>query len=78
MTAAHEGYEDLHQLIDQLAPDQLREARSHVLRLVRTRPVPAETDDEGLPAWFGAFQAGRSDTAGRTEEILREGYGRDT
>ena len=33
MTAAHD-YEEMHQLIDRLSPDQLGEVRAHALRLV--------------------------------------------
>ncbi|GAA4709827.1 hypothetical protein [Phytohabitans rumicis] len=37
MTAAH-NYSDLHELIDQLEPDQADELRRHALRLVNTPP----------------------------------------
>jgi hypothetical protein len=33
MTAAHD-YDDVHQLVEQLTPDQLVEVRAHALRLV--------------------------------------------
>ena len=36
MTAAHD-YEDMHQLIDRLTPDQLGEVRAHALRLAAGR-----------------------------------------
>lgn len=43
VTAAHD-YEDMHQLIDRLTPDQLGEVRAHVLRLTadKQRFVPWE------------------------------------
>jgi hypothetical protein len=33
VSAAHD-FEDMHRLVDRLTPDQLREVRSHALRLV--------------------------------------------
>lgn len=36
MTAAHD-YEEMHQLIDRLTPDQLGEVRAHALRLATGR-----------------------------------------
>ena len=75
MTAAAEEYEDLHRLVDQLAPDQVSEVRARVLQLVHTRDESIDLDSDELPALFGGFRAGRSDAARRTEEILREGYG---
>lgn len=37
MTAAHK-YDDLHEMIDRLAPEQAEELRRHALRLVNTSP----------------------------------------
>jgi hypothetical protein len=75
MTAAPEEYEDMHRLVDQLTPDQLREVRAHTLRLVHSSD---DTQDESWPpSWFGSITTERDDIAERTEEILREGYGRE-
>lgn len=73
VTAAHD-YEDIHRLVDQLTPDQLKAARTQILRLVHSQDESAE---EEMPSWFGAFHAGRRNAARRTEEILKEGYGQE-
>ncbi|WP_157251960.1 hypothetical protein [Nonomuraea typhae] len=73
MTAASD-YEDLHRLVDELTPDQVRVAHAQVLSLVRSQ---TEADDSDLPSWFGRYRAGRTDAAQATEEILREGYGQE-
>jgi hypothetical protein len=78
MTARQEEYEDLHRLIDQLRPDQVHEERARLLQLVHSRTEEPELSPDGLPALFGAFQAGRSDASERVEEILEEGYGHET
>ncbi|RCG20137.1 hypothetical protein DQ384_37955 [Sphaerisporangium album] len=77
MTAPQEEYEDLHRLIDQLRPDQVREERARLLRLVHSRTEEPELGPDGVPTLFGAFQAGRSDASERVEEILAEGYGHE-
>ncbi|GGO62632.1 hypothetical protein [Nonomuraea cavernae] len=77
MTAPQEEYEDLHRLVDQLRPDQVREERARLLRLVHSRIEEPELSSDGLPTLFGAFQAGRSDASERVEEILAEGYGHE-
>lgn len=41
------------------------------------RSEEPELGPDGLPAFFGAFRAGRSDASERVEEILAEGYGRE-
>ncbi|MFF0774659.1 hypothetical protein ACFYUK_37630 [Nonomuraea wenchangensis] len=38
MTAAQEEYEELHRLVDRLRPDQVREERARLLRLVHSGP----------------------------------------
>lgn len=72
MPAPHEEYEDLHRLVDQLRPDQVREERARLLRLVHSSTEEPEVGPDGLPALFGAFQAGRSDASQRVE-----GYGHE-
>ena len=78
MTAPLEEYEDLHRLVDQLRPDQVREERARLLQLVHSLSKEPELGPEGLPTLFGAFCAGRSDASEQVEEILTEGYGRET
>ncbi|WP_405087878.1 hypothetical protein [Microbispora sp. NBC_01389] len=78
MTAPLEEYEDLHRLVDQLRPDQVREERARLLQLVHSRSEEPELGPDGLPTLFGAFRAGRSDASEQVEEILTEGYGRET
>ncbi|MEU7897293.1 hypothetical protein AB0B45_31055 [Nonomuraea sp. NPDC049152] len=73
MTAAPD-YEDMHRLVDELTPDQLRVAHAQVLSMVRSQ---MEADENDLPLWFGRYRAGRTDAARATEEILREGYGQE-
>ncbi|MFC4536955.1 hypothetical protein [Sphaerisporangium dianthi] len=77
MTAPQEEYEDLHRLIDQLRPDQVREERVRLLQLVHSRTEEPELGPDGVPTLFGAFQAGRSDASEQVEEILAEGYGHE-
>ncbi|GII85332.1 hypothetical protein Ssi03_33220 [Sphaerisporangium siamense] len=77
MTAPQEEYEDLHRLIDQLRPDQVREERARLLQLVHSRTEEPELGPDGLPTLFGAFRAGRSDASEQVEEILAEGYGHE-
>lgn len=77
MTAPQEEYEDLHRLVDQLRPDQVHEERARLLQLVHSRAEEPGLSRDGLPALFGAFQAGCSDASERVEEILEEGYGHE-
>lgn len=63
--------EELRQLVERL-PDEEVPA---VLVEVRRRVVPA-VERSWPPAFFGAGRAGRGDVAGRVEEILSEGFGR--
>lgn len=68
MTAARD---ELHRLVEQLPEDQVSAALIEVQRLASapdTSPWP--------PAWFGAITAGRTDTSGRVDELLAEGFGR--
>jgi hypothetical protein len=62
--------DELHQLIDELPEEQVADA----LAMLRARKSRGRRD--WPPRWFGAVQAGRSDTAQRAEEILRDGFGR--
>ncbi|MFG1616473.1 hypothetical protein [Nonomuraea wenchangensis] len=77
MTALQEEYEDLHRLVDQLRPDQVREGRARLLRLVHPGSEELELGRDGMPALFGAYEAGRSDASEQVEEILGEGYGHE-
>ncbi|WP_228011033.1 hypothetical protein [Nonomuraea phyllanthi] len=77
MTAPQEEYDDLHRLVDQLRPDQVREERARLLRLVHSQPGEPELGPSGVPTLFGAFEAGRSDASEQVEEILSEGYGHE-
>jgi hypothetical protein len=62
--------DELHRLGEDLSEDEVSEA----LRAVRgrrnrmARPWP--------PRWFGAEQSSRTDTAMRSEELLKDGFGR--
>ncbi len=62
--------DQLHRLIDELPEEQVADA----LALLRARRSRGRRG--WPPRWFGAVQAGRSDTAQRAEEILRDGFGR--
>lgn len=75
MTAASEEYEEMHRLVDQLTPDQLREIRACTVRLVYSSEH-AE-DSRWPPSWVASIHAGRSDVSERVEEILAEGFRRD-
>jgi hypothetical protein len=39
--------------------------------------ISAERNEAWPPPWFGSIRSARTDTAARTEEILRAGFGRD-
>jgi hypothetical protein len=75
--ATAEDYAYLHQLVDQLKPDQVQDARVHVLQLVHSRDESIDLDSDELPGLFGSVFAGRDDYSERVEEILGEGYGQD-
>jgi hypothetical protein len=64
-------WEELHRLVDELPEDEVAEA----LRLVHRRQD--RTARPWPPAWFGAGRGSRTDVAARSEEILRDGFGRD-
>lgn len=70
-------YADLHQLVDQLKPDQVRDVRARVLQLVHSRDESINLDSDDLPELFGSIFAGRADVSDRVEEILRDGYGQE-
>jgi hypothetical protein len=63
--------EELLRLVGELPEDEvpavLDDVRRH-LRAVQDRPWP--------PAWFGAGEGRSSDVAARSEDLLREGFGR--
>jgi hypothetical protein len=56
-------------------PDDRELAWGNIGRGVET--IPAEPDEAWPPPWFGSIRSARTDTAARTEEILRAGFGRD-
>lgn len=64
MTAAYDHYPELHDLVEQLRPEQAGEVRAHLLRLVRP-------DGSGLRV-LGVFDGPDDGLAARDEEILRE------
>jgi alkanesulfonate monooxygenase SsuD/methylene tetrahydromethanopterin reductase-like flavin-dependent oxidoreductase (luciferase family) len=63
--------EELLRLVEELPEDEvpavLDDVRRH-LRAVKKRPWP--------PAWFGAGQSRTTDVAARSEDLLRDGFGR--
>jgi hypothetical protein len=85
MTAA---YEDLHHLVDRLTPDQAAAVRAVVLQLVVTPPADSiavqaadEAGDEGghpvrRLSFAGLLHSGTGDLAARSEDILRDEFGR--
>jgi hypothetical protein len=75
MTAASEEYEEMHRLVDQLTPDQLREVRACTVRLVHSSE--RTEDSQWPPSWVASIHAGRPDVSKRVEEILAEGFRRD-
>jgi hypothetical protein len=62
--------DELHRLVEELPEDEvseaLRAARGRRDRMVRPWP----------PRWFGAGRSSRTDTAMRSEELLKDGFGR--
>lgn len=76
---AHHHYEDLHDLVDRLGPDQADVLRAVALQLVRIDPAPAAGDEppgEWPPPWFGSITSDEADTAERSRDILRAEFGR--
>jgi hypothetical protein len=63
--------DELRELVEQLPEEDVPAALADVRRHVR----PAG-ERRWPPAFFGAGRAERSEVAARTEEILREGFGR--
>jgi hypothetical protein len=77
VTAAHD-YEDLHRLVDQLTPEQARRLRKHALQLISTDDGDAVPEVAEVPrklSFIGLIHA-ESDLAERSEDILREEFGR--
>jgi len=74
MTAEpHQHHDDLHHLVDQLAEEQVDEARAFMLGLVEQRP-PAEQSTAPVRrrlSFIGTLSA-EPDLAERSEEILEE------
>lgn len=73
MTAeAHQQYDDLHRLVDQLAEDQVAQAQSFMLGLVQQRrPSDTPTKPRRRLSFIGTLSA-EPDLAERSEEILEE------
>jgi hypothetical protein len=64
----------------ELASDYRELARRRIIQVIGVtvmNPLPAEPDAGWPPSWFGSIRSARTDTAARTEEILRAGFGRD-
>jgi hypothetical protein len=65
--------EELLRLVEELPEDEvpavLDDVRRH-LRAVKDRTWP--------PPWFGAGQGKTTDTAARSEELLEDGFGRES
>lgn len=81
MTAAH-GYPDLHDLVDQLTPVQASAVRAVVWQLIKEHS-PASTAPTASPSAaplrslsFSGIMNAEPDLAARSEEILREEFGR--
>lgn len=54
-------------LLEEQVPQVLADVRRH-LRPVRDKPWP--------PAWFGSVEGDGTSVGARSEELLREGFGR--
>jgi hypothetical protein len=67
VTAAHEDYSDLHELIDRLEPEQAEELREHALRLVS--PVG------GRFKVLRSFSGPGTDLGARAREVMRTEFG---
>jgi hypothetical protein len=66
VTAAHD-YNDLHELIDRLEPEQAEELREHALRL--------ERPTGGRFKVLRSFSGPRTDLGARAREIMRAEFG---
>lgn len=76
MTAAHK-YDDLHDLVDQLTPDQAYALRSVALQLVVKPPIDnPPTPIRRRRLSFAGIMEAEPDLATRSEEILREERGK--
>ncbi|HVQ92624.1 MAG TPA: hypothetical protein VMU51_16435 [Mycobacteriales bacterium] len=80
MTAAPE-YGDMHRLVDQLSPEQVRALRAVALELVRVHPGdaagpgPDEQADAVRHLSFAGAGRAAPDLAARSQEILRTELG---
>jgi hypothetical protein len=72
-------YLELHHLVDRLSPDQVADARARLAELVaeHTRESDPMLADEPVRtfSFVGLMHAG-PDFAERSEDLLREGFGR--
>jgi hypothetical protein len=64
--------DELRRLVEELPDEEVPAALNDVRRHVR----PTERKASWPPAWFGAIKGSRPDTAARSEELLRDGFGR--
>lgn len=78
MTSAHD-YEELHHLVDRLTPAQARHLRllvSEDPELSTAAPTHDDSEDrgvhEGLQSLTGIWESGRTDTAERHDDYIRE------
>ena len=63
--------DELHRLVGELPEAEVRAAVAE-LRLRAAHPA----DRPWPPAWFGAASGGRTDIASRSEDLLKDGFGR--
>jgi hypothetical protein len=70
---AHQQYDELHRLVDQLTEDQVAQAQSFMLGLVKQRQPSDEPPGEPRRrlSFIGTLSA-EPDLAERSEEILEE------
>ncbi|MGH8962708.1 MAG: hypothetical protein ACRDWT_16225 [Jatrophihabitantaceae bacterium] len=66
--------ERLHQLVDELADEQID--RALVLPESVTGPAPAVSRRRAVPRSLGIGRSGRRDVSERADEMLAEGFGR--
>jgi hypothetical protein len=73
VTAAHD-YEDLHRLVDQLTPAQVRELRKQALRLAgRDDAASGDGESDRTPAFAGIFD-GPQDLAEQVDDFVAERF----
>ena len=75
-------YVDLHRLVDQLDPDQVRALRAVAEQMLRARPGDGEHPDSVLAdepvrdlSFIGLFE-GEADLSERARDILRDDFAR--